>query len=488
MLQRFRDLSFRYKVPLRASALVVITASVVTVSMISKEYDELRSDLLSNSASLGRVLSLNLVTPLLHDDAWRAFEIVSTPFQSAGKDNPLLTAEVILILDPQRRVYVSTQPTQYPMLSDPARVTPQFEVVKEWIARNANSQPNYLEPPESDRIFVITPISADGVDLGTLVMQYSKAVFLPRFYSIALRAALITLLVVAVLIPVSWWWGRRMAEPLVRLADGMAKVGPRIPEDREISLYESRDEIGQVGMAFRRMLEELREKENLEREVVVSDRLAALGRLAAGMAHEINNPLGGMLNAISTYKRHGNDDGDALTAKTLSLLERGLLQIKNTVGALLVEAQVKSHPLSPQDIDDIQTLVLSDAHRKRAQLVFENGLSGLLPLPSTLVRQILMNLTLNAVQAVDTEGHVYVRAYVHGGSLFLVVRNDGATIPAEVMSHLFEPFAHRRESGHGLGLWVTYQIVQQLKGEIAVQSVPGETLFTVELPLPKIDA
>lgn len=487
MLQRFRDLSFRYKVPLRASALVVITASLVTVSMISKEYDELRSDLLSNSASLGRVLSLNLVTPLLHDDAWRTFEIISTPFQSAEGDNPLLTAEVILVLDPQHRVYVSTQPTQFPMLSDPARVSPHFGVVKDWLARNAHFQTTYLEPPESGRIFVIISISADGVDLGTLVMQYSKAVFLPRFYSIALRAALITLLVVAVLIPVSWWWGRRMAEPLIRLADGMAKVGPRIPEDREIALYESRDEIGRVGLAFRRMLEELREKESLEREVVVSDRLAALGRLAAGIAHEINNPLGGMLNAISTYKRHGNNDGDAFTAKTLSLLERGLLQIRNTVAALLVEAQVKSHPLSPQDIDDIQTLVLADAHRKRAQLIFENGLSGLLPLPSTLVRQILMNLTLNAVQAVDAEGHVYVRAYVHGGSLLLLVRNDGATIPAEVMSHLFEPFAHRGESGHGLGLWVTYQIVQQLKGEIAVQSASGETRFTVELPLPKID-
>ncbi len=484
MLQRFRDLSFRYKVPLRACALVVITACLVTVSMISKEYDELRSDLLSNSASLGRVLSLNLVAPLLHDDAWRAFEIISTPLSGEG-DNPLLTAEVILVLDPQRRVYVSTQPTHFQMLSDPARVSPEFRIVKDWLAANTQVQPTQLEPPESDRIFVITPISADGVDLGTLVMQYSKSVFLPRFYSIAQRAALITLLVVAVLIPVSWWWGRRMAEPLVRLADGMAKVGPRIPEDREIALYESKDEIGRVGVAFRRMLGELREKENLEREVVVSDRLAALGRLAAGIAHEINNPLGGMLNAISTYKRHGNDDNDAFTTKTLSLLERGLLQIKNTVGALLVEAQVKSHPLSPQDIDDIQTLVLADAHRKQADLTFANDLRGVLPLPSTLVRQILMNLTLNAVQAVHPQGHVYVRAYIHGGSLSLLVKNNGTTIPAEVMPHLFEPFAHQSESGHGLGLWVTYQIVQQLKGEISVQSAPGETRFTVELPLPQ---
>jgi signal transduction histidine kinase len=262
----------------------------------------------------------------------------------------------------------------------------------------------------------------------------------------------------------------------------MGRVRETLPDPAEVRVYESRDEIGQLGAAFKAMLKDLREKEALEKEVMFSERLAAIGRLAAGAAHEINNPLGGMLNAISTFKQHGNDD--PLTLRTLSLVERGLLQIKDTMAALLVEAKVKSHPLTRQDVEDTRTLVLADVHRKTATLAWEDGIGEApVALPSTHVRQILINLLLNAIEAVGSGGRIGCRIALAAQTLEIIVSNDGDYIPQERMEVLFEPFATDRESGHGLGLWVTWQLVQQLGGTIMAQSEPGRTSFSVSLPV-----
>jgi signal transduction histidine kinase len=295
---------------------------------------------------------------------------------------------------------------------------------------------------------------------------------------------MVTVVVLALLLPAGWYFGRRIAQPLVQLAGAMGKVGAHLPEDLGfVPSHRGGDEIGRLGLEFQRMLAELRDKAALEKQMIASDRLAAIGRLTAGIAHEINNPLGGMLNAISTFKRHGT--ADAMTARTLSLIERGLLQIKETVAALLVEAKVESHPLTRQDIEDTRTLVLADAQAKDAAFIWDNQIEGTLSLPSTLSRQILINLLLNAVQAIARGGSVQCSVRLADNALHIEVSNDGDHIPSEKLHYLFEPFSLLSRDGHGLGLWVTYQIVQQLAGDIRVSSQPDKTSFHVVLPLKK---
>jgi len=99
---------------------------------------------------------------------------------------------------------------------------------------------------------------------------------------------------------------------------------------------------------------------------------------------------------------------------------------------------------------------------------------------------VLINLVLNALQAasgVQGGGHVSVRATVAEGHLALEVNNDGRSISPELMDHLFEPFTSQSDTGQGLGLWVTHQIVEQLAGDIIVNSEAGQTRFCVILPL-----
>ncbi|MFZ2300323.1 MAG: HAMP domain-containing sensor histidine kinase [Gallionella sp.] len=480
-MMHLKNISLKYKIPLRVTALVIATAFVLTSTLVYRGIEDLRSNLIANADRMGRVIADTVVEPMLHDDVWRTFEIINTPFRVPEYQAPDRGADYILILDTENKVYVATQPDRFPILSDPSTIDSRFTEILQALPDLHDSSPTVMEPHESTSMFLLIPIQSDGLRIGTLVMSYPKSPFTSRFYSMTKDAILMTLLVLAILLPLGMYWGRKMAAPLLQLSDAMNSVTPNLPESGEIMLEESQDEIGRLGKSFKGMLAELKEKELLQQQVITSDRLAAIGRLAAGVAHEINNPLGGMLNAISTYKRHGMQD--SFTLKTLSILERGLIQIKETVAALLVEAKSKTRPFDRNDVEDIRTLIQPDIQAKHINFTGEIDIAGIESIPSTLARQVIINLLLNAIHATHEHGRVRLHIYHSNDNLVIDVANNGSYIPPEKVAYLFEPFTSLNESGSGLGLWVIYQIVQQLNGLISVHSEPDETRFTVQLPL-----
>jgi signal transduction histidine kinase len=272
-----------------------------------------------------------------------------------------------------------------------------------------------------------------------------------------------------------------MMQPMRLITERISAIGGGEIEALDASLYPYHDEVGQLFRAYEDMRARLMEKAELEKQMLTTDRLAALGRLTASIAHEINNPLGGMLNSISTLKKHGSPD--PVTQKTVSLLERGLTQIRETVGALLVEAKVKSRPLGHTDFDDVRVLVSHSAKKLTTQITWKVDMPDDVALPSTLVRQVLINLLLNAISAAGQGGQVAMRALADGRQLALTVENTGKPLLPDQLAHLFEPFTPFSENGNGLGLWICYQIATQLGGTIRAESVPGLTQFTVTLPI-----
>jgi signal transduction histidine kinase len=481
-MRSFFNLSFRFKLPLWGSFLIVATALAVSGALMFRAYDDLKEDLLISSKSLGRTLAKSLFRPLLHDDVWRAFELVRAPIGEAAEENPV-QPDAIIVLDRAYRVLVSSRPTEMPMLSDFRRFGAEQSALANAIEALQGRDAQTIDLPDAGHLYVVVPIADEAALLGALVISHSKSAFVPRFWRTAQSGALIGLLVLAVLLPANWYWGRRMAAPLVKLTDHIDGLGRGMPDDLDPGLYAYRDELGRLFHAYRRMVLELREKALLERQMVQSERLAAVGRLAAGIAHEINNPLGGMLTAIDTLKCHA--EVDPRTLKTISLIERGLVQVKETVGALLVEARLKSRDLAHQDFEDVHTLVAPAAHRKRLKVAWCNELPESLPLPATLLRQIFINLLLNAIQAADEDGDIGCLIGIEADELAILVTNDGRLLTPEQMEHLFEPFSPLSESGHGLGLWVTYQIVHQLGGRITARTKENLMVFEVRIPLAK---
>jgi len=422
-----------------------------------------------------------LFQPLLEDDVWGAFEIINAPLVDSNIREVLLP-KAIVVLDNKLRVFVSTRPKAIPMQASVEQLTPEYAALAKRISFSPYADAQSFNMQDEKNIFIAAPIVSEGRRYGTLVVIHSKDVLIPRFLGIAQRGGLVGLLVLALLLPINWYWGQRLSRPLVMIAEWMKKIdqGPVRDMDKEVYPYD--DELGQLYSAYWRMLLGQDAKEALEQQIIHSERLAAVGRLAAGVAHEINNPLGGMLTAIDTLKSHG--EFDSRTAKTISFIERGLSQIKETVGALLVEARIKSRDLEPQDLEDIRSLVVPQAQKKAINFDWRSSVAKPLPLQANPVRQLLINLLLNAIQAAEPKGMVNCCIDATGDKLQLSVENDGKQMTSEQTAHLYEPFSSMTENGQGqgLGLWVTYQIVQQLGGHIDLDQNNACTRFVVSLP------
>jgi signal transduction histidine kinase len=477
MTLRVFDLSFRYKIPLWGSILIAVVAMILTLSFMLQAYDNLKRDMLAHSDNLGRVLVKTLYTPMLHDDVWRAYEIVRAPFSEAATASSF-RAEGLVLLDAAHTVFVSSQPDTWSMRAHLTQLGASYAALNEKLKAAPEATTVLVEA--DDVILLALPMIADDVGIGHLLLVHPAGFYWPRFRQLAWHALLITALVLSVLLPINWYWGRRMAAPVGRLVTRMDALGKHDTASSLSKDYPYRDELGRLFQAYERMQLEMTEKAMLEQRMVKADRLAALGRLSTGIAHEINNPLGGLITSVHTIKLHAAPD--PVLDRFLPYLERGLTQIRDIVAALLVETRGRSRALTAQDIEDVHTLLAQEAKKRDADWTWDNRAGDTSDLPATLVRQVLINLVLNALQAAGEGGHVSVRCVGGEDGLAMEVENNGDAIPADLMNHLFEPFTGLNKEGHGLGLWVTHQIVEQLKGRIEVESRDGRTRFSVTLP------
>lgn len=472
-------LSYRIKTPLALSLVILATTVTVSGILVWRDWQVAHAAFVDQAMGLGKVLARTVRPALLHDDTWQAYETLTTPQEHPGEPG-----RVLILTDASGQVFAASEPRRFAILADLAATVADSRLAAALVGREAR----VLEGADGRYLYLVTPVLAeDGALLGRLVQRYDQALLGPHLSDVAGNVLLSGLAALILLLPLGWLAGKRLAEPLSHLADCLGRVGKELPAAIQCDFPDGGDEISRLAHRFRDMIEELKAKEELEKHLAQSDRLAALGRLSAGIAHEINNPLGGMLNAISNYRRRGSPDPHA--EKTLALIERGLGQVRDTVSALLVEARLESRALAPHDLEDLRTLISADVQKKRIRLGWSNGLDEPVPLPSAQIRQALLNLLLNAVQAASAGGEVACRVDLLATGLRLEVGNAGPAIPARRREHLFEPYFGEGEGeGHGLGLWVTYQLVRQLKGRIEVESIPGYTRFIVTLPLEVADA
>ena len=477
------NLSFRHKIPLWTSFLISLSILIVGAALMAKAYEDMKRAVVISADNLGHTLANTVAPTLLHDDVWRAFEIVRSPIRSETARTPV-QVDAVVVLGRDKRIFVSSDPETLPMLSEAATLGDDWRQLTAHLdGYPENTWPLSLEPEDSSYLYLALPITDKDARLGHLVLRYAKSVFHPWFLSTIRQGLLLGLLVLAILLPINWYWGSRMASPLVDLAQRMGTLQNK-PEPLPPELYPYKDELGQLFDAYDRMVLALREKTALESEVVRSERLAAIGQLTAGIAHEINNPLAGLITAVDTLKLRQDLDPKAL--RHLDLIDRGLMQIRDTVAALLVQTRVQARPLSQHDLDDVRTLIQPQVAKRRIVLEWSAAMPAELPAPASLVRQILINLLLNAVQAATEGGRVSLWLGQKADSdscLSIVVRNDGQLLGEEQLAHLFEPFTSTRPGGHGLGLWVTYQIVTQLDGRIDASNRDNEVEFVVNLPL-----
>ena len=257
------------------------------------------------------------------------------------------------------------------------------------------------------------------------------------------------------------------------------------------------DERGQVSytVTVLRDLTALRKVEQLkvERRMLEIEKFAATGRLAATIAHEVNNPMEAIKNAIYLLAGSVPENGMPVYNILKSETERVARIVRQMLGLYRNTEQVK--PVNVNTIIE-DTLLLLNRQLQRSNV---EVISDLRPLPDAVIaadqiRQVLSNLVINAKDAMPNGGRLRVRSrHVPGkdelhGVVRIMIADTGTGIPRELVRTIFEPFVTTKgEKGTGLGLWIVKGIIQNHGGKLTVRSSPGRgTAFKIDLPVVKL--
>ncbi len=234
---------------------------------------------------------------------------------------------------------------------------------------------------------------------------------------------------------------------------------------------------------------DITDTKKLEQQILKSEKLASVGKLAAGVAHEINNPLGGILNCL--YNIRKGSLSPARQEEYLVSMEDGLRRVQKIVRQLLDFSQQHEPELSSTDLNALveRVLVLTNHAFVASRIRLEKQLQPDLPalmVDRHMIEQVLMNLILNAIQAIKGGGVITIRTRLAGSVCAIDVEDTGSGIPPHILPRIFDPFFTTKATGEGtgLGLSVSLGIVERHGGQILVESEVGKgTVFTVCLPL-----
>ncbi len=231
------------------------------------------------------------------------------------------------------------------------------------------------------------------------------------------------------------------------------------------------------------------ETANLKKQIVINERLATIGKLAGGIAHEFNNPLDGVIRYTNLCLEHVNED-DVIRGYLLEI-KHGLHRMAKIVKNLLDCSHGGGFVINKEKTDCVKAIERSissmQAEISHKDIKITKNIAEELPLILDLgLERIISNLIRNAVEATNEKGEITISAKSEHNMLILEVKDTGCGIPADKINQIFEPFFTTKdiEKGCGLGLTIVGEIVKSYDGKINVESTPGKgTKFTVMLPI-----
>ena len=277
-----------------------------------------------------------------------------------------------------------------------------------------------------------------------------------------------------------------LTDPIRHMIEVIRKVKQgRLDQQMQVT---GNDEFGELAAAFNRMTDIIKRNREMETVLAQQGKMASLGVLSSGVAHEINNPLGVILGYASYLE--GKLEVDHPFYRYIHEIKRESKRCKKIVQDLLSYARTPKPVLEPTDINHLLTQIVefaanhTDMHHVRVACEFAPDLPPIL-VDGDQLRQVAINLILNAGAAMDQGGRLVVRTGLdEQGFVTIVFADNGSGISEENLERIFEPFFTTKTRGTGLGLAITRQIVEQHQGRISIASNLGEgTTITVRLPV-----
>ena len=296
----------------------------------------------------------------------------------------------------------------------------------------------------------------------------------------------------AMAVTLALFFSHRLTRPLEVLSNAASKVGRG---EFNVSVKQSTgDEIGLLAHSFNDMTSALRQRDedliNANQALVQSEKMAAFGQLGAGIAHEVKNPLAGILGYAQLALRK-TEEGNPVREK-LRIIEKEAKRCSEIIGNLMRFARHEKAEYQPISVNDVirDAVAITDHQLSINDNEVQIETDEALPVVhgnSNQLQQVLINLLINAEQALgDQHGIVRIASQkLPSGRIGIEVADNGPGIPDEIKARIFEPFFTTKPSGKGtgLGMSVAYRIVEEHGGTIRLESEPGQgARFVIELP------
>ncbi len=467
LLRRIGGWPVAVKVPL-VVAILMVAISVVFSNQILVRLSQTQQRHLEQLASAYLDgMSSSLVPYVLRDDIWEIFDQLDRSRERyAG-----LSAVYTIVAGLDGTILAASDPHRFPSQAQvPRTLTDRFMAAGD------------LALAEDEGLaFVRRTLSYQDRSVGAIYAEIDIHALLAERRQVLLTLIATNAALTLVFAGFGYLAVRRMVRPIDILAAHLERGrGGRIEPVPLTGIGSKHSEFGRLFRRYNALVRALSERETLAARLAEEEKMGSLGRLASGMAHEINNPLGGMFNAIDTMERHSDDP--LVRHSSLQILKRGLVGIRDVVRATLFtyKASGETTRLRARDLDDLRVLIQPEVGRRRLALEWRNELPDELALAAGPVRQAVLNLLLNACAASPVGGQVNMEAAVDNGTLVIEVADQGPGIPPEAANILnaadVDPSPPKH--GTGLGAWMVNRLISELGGAVQATQLPaGGTLI-----------
>ena len=475
--------SLQGKFTLYLSILIIATMSALAYWNISREKRLLRDAIVREGRALVESLAISCTNTMLYEEIGLVEEgglldnYISDLMQR--RDLNIIYA---MILDPEGKV-IAHSSMQEVGNSYQDRLTKQI----------LNSWNTVLQYPFENVVDISTPLAISTKRWGTLRIRISLENLKKEVSSLVFKYFLYTgLFILLAIIIIAFLFGL-ITKPLKSLALEMDETKPG--DEPPSSSLMNQDEIDILRRSFHRLLrrinEDEKERERTQRSLLLTEKMVAIGKLTSGVAHEINNPLGGLLNCIYHFRRGGLPP--ERQKEYLQLMEDGIKRIQKTVSNLLEYAHTPKLEQTEIDLHSLieKSLSFLDYQIRKNRIEIIKEIPDKLPsieVDGSQMSQVFMNIFLNSIQAMEEGGTLTIGTTTFDDRLLVKISDNGKGIPENILSNVFDPFftTKGKGTGTGLGLWITQGIVERHGGTIHLSSQEGKgTTVEIQLPLAK---
>ncbi len=413
-------------------------------------------------------LSVALGPHVLREDVWEVYDILKRSSGERGDQRMVFTA----VIDRNHRVIAATDPRRAPIDS----------LLSEGLDE-VQSPDSLSIIGDGTRLALTAPLIYQGRVLGDIFTELDVSDLVSERRTAGRYLLLGNALATGVLALLGYFAMRRMLRPITRLAQRMRETAhapePIPPGD----IPRGDTEVSRLVQTYNLMVEAIDAKAETERRLAERERFVSLGRLSSSLAHEINNPLGGLLNATDTITEYA--DRPEVVRQSASLLKWGLEHLRDVARATLDHNRLdrSSAPLTHEDFDDLHLLIGPEIKRQQQRLDWQIDAddAAMAPFASAPLRQIALNLLLNASSAAGIGGMVTFDLSAVPDGVHLEIGDSGGGLSPEAEYRLLS--SGPVQPGGGVGLRLVHDLVAELGGSLMAARRGGMTVITVALPV-----